>query len=89
MDSDVLRQLLALLLVFGLLGVAAWKLRRRDVVARGSGPRLASRARLALSPQHAVHLLELDGREWLVATHPQGCTVMHATGSGDSRKAAV
>ena len=32
--------------------------------------------RLALTPQHTLHLVRVHGREVLVATHPQGCAVI-------------
>jgi hypothetical protein len=32
--------------------------------------------RLALTPQHTLHLVRINGREVLVATHPQGCSVV-------------
>jgi len=32
--------------------------------------------RLALTPQHTLHLVRIQGREVLVATHPQGCSVV-------------
>ena len=34
--------------------------------------------RVALTPQHTLHVLRLRDREMLVATHPQGCTLLHA-----------
>ncbi len=32
--------------------------------------------RLALTPHHTLHVLRLRDREMLVATHPQGCTLL-------------
>ncbi len=32
--------------------------------------------RLALTPQHTLHVLRLRDTEILVATHPQGCTLL-------------
>jgi hypothetical protein len=32
--------------------------------------------RLALTPQHTLHIVRINGREVLVATHPQGCSVV-------------
>ena len=84
-EGDLIRQGLAVLLVFGLLAAAVWKL--RGVRSTGSGPRLASVGRLALTPHHAVHLLRIDGREVIVATHPHGCSVLSET--SESRKAAA
>lgn len=33
--------------------------------------------RLMLTPQHALHLIRVAGRDVIVATHPQGCTLIH------------
>jgi hypothetical protein len=42
-----------------------------------SGERPLERVeRLALTPQHTLHVLRLHDREILVATHPQGCTLL-------------
>jgi hypothetical protein len=32
--------------------------------------------RLALTPQHTLHLVCIHGREVLLATHPQGCSAI-------------
>ena len=79
-EGDLIRQILAILLVFGLLGAAVWKLRTGPLARRSAGSRLYSESRLVLTPQHAIHLVRIDGREVVVATHPQGCTVL----KGDS-----
>lgn len=78
-NDDVLRQALGVLTVFALLGLAVWKLRSGVAFswrAPSGSPRLAATARIALSPQHTVHLLRVDRRELLIATHPQGCSVL-------------
>jgi flagellar biogenesis protein FliO len=75
-EGDLIRQVLAVLLVFGLLGAAVWKLRGGAIPGRAAGSRLVSTGRLALTPHHAIHLLRIDGRELVVATHPQGCSVL-------------
>ena len=75
-EGDLIRQMLAVLLVFGLLGAAVWKLRSGGFSVRSSGARLVSEGRLVLTPQHAIHMLRIDGRELVVATHPQGCSVL-------------
>lgn len=78
-NDDFLRQALGVLSVFALLGLAVWKLRAGGSVpwSLPSGtPRLRATARIALSPQHTVHLLRVDQRELLIATHPQGCSVL-------------
>ncbi len=86
-EGDLIRQALAVLLVFALLAAAVWKLRSGPLLGgRSNGPRLASAGRLMLTPQHAVHLVRIDGRELVVATHPQGCSILS---EGESRKATA
>jgi flagellar biogenesis protein FliO len=87
-EGDLIRQGLAVLLVLALLGVAVWKLRGGPFARSSSnGPRLASVGRIALTPHHAVHMVRIDDRELVVATHPQGCSVL--VEAGESRKATV
>jgi flagellar biogenesis protein FliO len=83
--GSVTRQVFAILLVFALLGFTLWKLRRagsplalRTPWRRNAGGARAieSVERLALTPQHALHLIRVQGREIVVATHPQGCTLL-------------
>jgi flagellar biogenesis protein FliO len=40
--------------------------------------------RLALTPQHSLHLVRIGGREVVVATYPQGCVLLteRALGAG-------
>jgi flagellar biogenesis protein FliO len=82
---DIFRQAGSVLLVFGLLGLALWTLRRggavtfRNLVARRNSatPKsLQALERIALTPQHALHLVRVNGHEMVVATHPQGCTLL-------------
>jgi flagellar biogenesis protein FliO len=88
MDVAALRQVFSILLVLSLLGLALWKLRRPhggfgSIWRRpaGSARSLQSIERLALTPQHMLHLVRVQGREVVVATHPRGCTVL-----GDAAK---
>jgi|SRR5665213_1267551 len=74
---EALRQISAIVLVFGLLGLGVWALRRRSGPLRfGPSKSLASVERLSLTPQHAVHLIHIAGRELLIATHPNGLTLL-------------
>ena len=81
---EMIQQISAIAAVFGLLAAAVWLLRRGGV-ARFTLPRLGegrrqasleSIERLALTPQHALHLVKIGGRELVVATHPQGCALL-------------
>jgi flagellar biogenesis protein FliO len=89
MDVGTLRQGLSVLLVFLLLGVALWKLRQPGAAFRppwrkpGASTRsLETIERLALTPQHALHLVRVQGREVVVATHPHGCTILGGSANG-------
>jgi hypothetical protein len=42
--------------------------------------------RLTLTPHHSLHLVELRGREFLVATYPQGCTLLPESGPARSSR---
>lgn len=76
-DMEIWREAAALVAVFALLGAAIWSLRHRTgTVRKGSSKSLQAVERIALTPQHAVHLLRTPGRELLVATHPQGCSLL-------------
>ena len=82
--SEGLSQMFSVLLVFALLGAALWGLRRgrglswASVAGRrgGNAKALEALEKVVLTPQHSVHLIRANGREWVVATHPQGCTVL-------------
>jgi flagellar biogenesis protein FliO len=90
--TDLARQVFSVLLVFALLGLTLWKLRRGSASAfhlpsrKMAGPaRSIERVeRLALTPQHVLHLVRVEGREILVATHPQGCIVVDPAAKGAS-----
>jgi hypothetical protein len=88
---DVLRQVFSVLLVFSLLGAVLWGLRRGGKVSfRGvfAGKRTQGHTRsivvlerLVLTPQHTLHMLRINGCEVLIATHPQGCTLVARPGA--------
>jgi flagellar biogenesis protein FliO len=82
---DVLRQAGSVLLVFSLLGAVLWALRRGGRISvhgfarrrlLGSTREMVALERLVLTPQHTLHRVRVCGREILVATHPQGCTLL-------------
>jgi flagellar biogenesis protein FliO len=75
---DVLWQVFSVLLVFSLLGAALWALRRsgRGKRVLGNQRSMVAVERLALTPQHTLHVVRINGREVVVATHPQGCSVV-------------
>jgi flagellar biogenesis protein FliO len=96
MEVGTLRQALSVLLVFSLLGLALWKLRQPGSAIRPlwrrspAGARsLESVERLALTPQHALHLVRVQGREIVVATHPHGCTLLTSVATGAANGAEL
>jgi hypothetical protein len=86
---DVLRQVFSVLLVFSLLGALLWLLRRGGRISfrgqawkralgyqEGHARLMVAVERLALTPQHTLHIVRIDGSDVLVVTHPQGCSVL-------------
>jgi hypothetical protein len=91
---DAVRQTLAVVFVFALLGLAIWALRRGGRLAwrlpawpgGGRGARtLEMVERLPLTPQHALHVVRWRGRDLMVATHPQGCSVLLEGVNGEQK----
>lgn len=85
MDADLAGQAFAMFLVFGLLELAVWRFGRGGLRTplrtiwkpSPNTPRaLEAAERVALTPQHAIHLVRFDGRSLIVATHPQGCSLL-------------
>jgi flagellar biogenesis protein FliO len=93
---DIVRQSLAIAFVFGLLWTALWLLKRRGSLGAAwgksaAGPRrIEPRGKLALSPQHSLHLIRVADREVLVGVHPSGFSVIFEIESvqPESRQAA-
>jgi flagellar biogenesis protein FliO len=81
---DVARDLGAVLLILALLGAALWALRRAGAVAWRAPSRARARGRVelvervALGPQHALHLVRLGNRALLVASYTGGCTLVES-----------
>jgi flagellar biogenesis protein FliO len=77
---DVVRQSLAITFVFVLLWAALWFLRTKRRIpfsmSRDARGFLESRGKLALSAQHSVHLVRIEGRELVLAVHPAGITLL-------------
>jgi flagellar biogenesis protein FliO len=88
-----LNQMASVGLVFLLLGVALWLLGRGRRTAPGRGRRRAEveierRARLVLTPQHTLHVVEFEGRRMLIGTHVGGLMVLEAEAAGTMKRAA-
>lgn len=79
------QQLLAVIAVLGLLSGSLWLLKRKGWArtgfrrsARPGQPRLEVIDRLALTPQHSLHLVRLADRTLLVGLSPQGCNLLES-----------
>jgi flagellar biogenesis protein FliO len=79
---DLLPQLAAVALVLALLGAALWLLQRNRLSSlislspRRAGPRqLEVVERVALSPQHSLALVRVNGAMVLVGTGPGVCEI--------------
>jgi hypothetical protein len=62
------------------LGAVRWGALRWDSLRLARAPAraksLATMERLALTPHHSLHLVRIQGREVVVATHPNGCSFL-------------
>jgi flagellar biogenesis protein FliO len=84
---EVIQQTLVVVFVLGLLGATLYWLRGKGFanfkgngIGRGGARRLQSVERLALTPQHSLHLVKVGGRMMLIAVSPGGCSVLDGSG---------
>lgn len=80
---EEIRQALGVLVALGVLGGVLWWLRRKGLAQFAVGARGAGRARcmkvverLALTPQHSLHLVQVGERTILVSASPAGCSLV-------------
>ena len=79
---DAIQQVLSVLVVLGLLGGALWWLRSKGVAQfvskapSGKGKSMKIVERLALTPQHSLHLVRVADRTLLIAASPGGCAIL-------------
>ena len=78
-----MQQAISVVLVLCLLGGTLWWLRRKGMAqlafkAPGMGRRKSIQVleRLALTPQHSLHLVKVDDRTMLIAASPAGCSIL-------------
>ncbi len=91
---EVIQTLAAIGAVLGLLAGTLWWLGRRGFAVRlplgGPGARrLESLERLALAPQHTLHLVRLGDTMLLLASTPAGCSVLRSIPNDPSRHGAA
>lgn len=96
MIMEMSEQLLAVVAVLGLLCGALWLLKRKGYVrtslrrpARPGQPRLEVIDRLALTPQHSLHLVRLADRTLLVGLSPQGCNLLESGPAASLRASGI
>jgi flagellar biogenesis protein FliO len=84
---EAIQQTLVVVFVLGLLGGTLYWLRGKGIarfngkaMGRGGARRLQSIERLALTPQHSLHLVSVGGRTMLIAVSPGGCSVLDGSG---------
>jgi len=93
---DFVQQMAAAGAVLTLLAATLWWLRRKGFAGvlparKTAGRRLECLERLALGPQHTLHLVRLGERALLLASTPAGCTLVESVPHRqieDSREAA-
>jgi hypothetical protein len=82
---EIMDPMPAVAAVLAVLAIALWWLRKKGAIrfpragVRRHGRRLESMDRLALSPNHALHLVRLDDRAILVAQSPAGLVLLDGT----------
>jgi flagellar biogenesis protein FliO len=79
---ETIQQTLVVLFVLGLLGATLYWLRSQGMarfngkIGRAGARRMQTIERLALGPQHSLHLVNVSGRVLLIAVSPGGCSVL-------------
>jgi flagellar biogenesis protein FliO len=90
---EIAQQMAAVAGVLTLLVATLWWLRGRGAVAfgrpRSAGKTLESLERLALSPQHTLHVVRFAGRQLLIGVSPAGCVVLDSDPRGAAPVAAA
>lgn len=90
---DSIQQALSVVAVLALLACTLFWLRTRGMAQftmrgfrSGANRRMQSIERLALTPQHSLHLVRVGERELLVAVSPGGCSLLQAGDEGGTEK---
>lgn len=80
---ESVQQALGVLFVLALLGATLWWLRRKGMAhfafkapAMGRRKSIQVIERLALTPQHSLHLVRVAGKTMLIAASPSGCSIL-------------
>jgi flagellar biosynthetic protein FliO len=82
---EQMQQVVAVLAVLGLLGGSLWWLRRKGLAQFGGAAlrrkgarRMETIERLALTPQHSLHLVRVGEKTLLVGVSPAGCALLES-----------
>ena len=80
---EAIQQMAAVAIVLLLLGATLWVLRRQGFAGaalgkKPAGRRMESLERLALGPQHTLHLVRVGETELLLAASPSGCSLVES-----------
>lgn len=91
MDPTLLTLPLAAVALLALVAVQrGWKPRWLPTLPLSAKAQLSVVQRTALTPQHALHVIDVDGQRLLVATYPNGCRLLRTLDPAgpDSRRPA-
>jgi flagellar biosynthetic protein FliO len=88
---DYLVQMSGVFLVMVIMAGLLWILRRKGIArfpalvrhGKANKPVLQIVDRLALTPQHSIHLVRVAGRAVLVGVSPTGCSFLESFPCGD------
>jgi flagellar biosynthetic protein FliO len=92
--TDLVQPLGAVVLVLGLLGATLYFLRRNGVASFSGGAAFRSQSkerqmrvveRMALGPQHTLHLVRVGERMILISTAPGSCQLIDSAVSAKDR----
>lgn len=90
---EAIQQTLVVVFVLGLLGATLYWLRGQGIarfggkgLVRGGARRMQTIERMALGPQHSLHLVNVSGRVLLIAVSPGGCSVLDGEVRLDDRQ---
>jgi len=80
---ELLRPLVAVGAVLAALaGLLQFARKKAEGIDRSRNIKLAVVARVGLTPNHQLHLLQTEHRTFLIATHQSGCTLIDSDEGG-------
>jgi len=93
---EEMQQVLSIVFVLALLGGTLWWLRHKGVAVftmktgGGKGARsMKVVERLALTPQHSLHLVRVGDRTLLIAASPNGCSILDHNGASAGERSVI